>query len=833
MCSGECNVTDFPQFAFHSRSSVTDSQASGEPACDRCKRRHLSEKDLLERIARGDELDALLQDLLALIEQELPGGVASLLHVDAEGRVHPHPGSRLPAAYSAAIEGEPIGPCAGSCGTAAFRREPVHVADIANDPLWADYRQLALAHGLHACWSDPVQDTDGAVLATFAVYFDSPRVPAPEQIEMLAGYAHLASIALQRDQRIQRERALQGRLHHTLDHLGEGFLTLDRELRFVFINREALRLMRRPPGDLLGRGVFEVFPEARGSEYELAYRQALDHGRAVEFETLAPLGHSWFEFRVYPTDEGLAIYFRDISERKRTEAAMRLQASALQAAANAILITDRQGKIEWANSAFYQMTGYSVGDALGRRPADLFKSGVQDAAFYRSLWDTIAGGETWHGRVVNCYRDGSLHTEEMTITPVRDEHDEIGHFIAVKQDISERLALEQQLSRVQRMESIGQLTGGVAHDFNNLLTVILGNAGILSEQLPEDSPLHPLACLVVHAAQRGTELTQRLLAFARKQTLVPGATDVAALLDGMASMLRRSLDEQIDIEIRHAAALPNALIDPGQLENAVLNLCLNARDAMPKGGRLMIETSRVELDQDYAEEHADVQPGSYVLVAVSDSGSGIEAQLLGRVFEPFFTTKERGKGTGLGLAMVYGFVKQSGGHATIYSAPGNGTTVKLFLPQDLGASGTVSTDRGAQSADDGEVQGGSERILLVEDDPLVRAFASRQLAALGYVVLSASNGPDALEILRQRDDIALLFTDVIMPGGMNGPQLAAAARRLHPELPVLLTSGYTENAIAQQEGLDPAMRLLSKPYRHVELARYIRETLDSAMTAGR
>lgn len=826
-------MSELPPAAPRKWSRTHDSHVLGDPACDRCKRRHLSERYLLERIARGDELDALLQDLMALIEQELPGGVASLLHVDANGRLYPHPGSRLPAPYCAAIEGTPIGPCAGSAGTAAFRREPVHVADIANDPLWAEYRQLAMAHGLYACWSDPVLDADGAVLATIDVYFDRPRTPAAEQSETLAGYAHLASIALQRDRRTNRERALQSRLHHTLDHLSEGFFILDRELRFIFINREALRLMQRPPEDLLGSGVFEVFPEARGSEYEHAYRQALDTDLAVEFEVFAPPSQTWFEFRVYPTNEGLAIYFRDIVERKRTEAAMRLQASALQAAANAIVITDRHGKIEWANAAFYQMTGYSEGDAVGRRPADLFKSGVQDEAFYRSLWDTIAGGETWRGRIVNRYRDGSLHTEEMTITPVRDVHGEVAHFIAVKQDISERLELEQALARAQRLESIGQLTGGVAHDFNNLLTVILGNAGVLSEQLPEDSPLHSLADMMVSAAERGAELTHQLLAFARKQTLAPSATNITALLDGMASMLRRSLDEQIDIRIRHAAGLPNALIDPAQFENAVLNLCLNARDAMPEGGRLMIETSQVELDEGYAAQHAEVRPGHYVLVVVSDSGCGIEAHHLGRVFEPFFTTKGPGHGTGLGLAMVYGFVKQSGGHATVHSEPGRGTTVRLFLPQDHGASGTASSGRGGQAADDAAVRGGSERILLVEDDPLVRDFASSRLTSLGYAVLSASNGPDAMKILRQRDDIALLFTDVIMPGGMNGPQLAAAARRLHPGLPVLLTSGYTEKALAHNENLDPTMRLLGKPYRHVELARYIRETLDAATIAAK
>ena len=408
---------------------------------------------------------------------------------------------------------------------------------------------------------------------------------------------------------------------------------------------------------------------------------------------------------------------------------------------------------------------------------------------------------------------------------------ELGELMALLNQAADSLArqnddinkLNTRLQQSQRLEAIGQLTGGVAHDFNNLLTVVMGNAELLVEQSEGQPAQRLLAEMIVSAAQRGASLTQQLLAFARKQALSPKPTDVNQLIAAMDPMLRRTLGEHIEIELIRAAGLWQGMVDQGQLENALLNLCLNARDAMRSGGRLTIETANTVIDQAYADTHADVKPGQYVLLAVSDTGQGIAPENLEQVFQPFFTTKEKGKGTGLGLAMVYGFVKQSAGHVNIYSELGLGTTVKLYLPRALGAS--------AEATKPGEPVvpvGGKETILVVEDDEMVRRYACQQLRSLGYRVIDVDNGVTALAMIGQRTDFDLLFTDVVMPGGMNGRALADAARELRPGLRVLYTSGYTENAIVHHGRLDPGVLLLAKPYRLADLARAIRAALAQA-----
>ncbi|MBL8327355.1 MAG: response regulator [Rubrivivax sp.] len=385
--------------------------------------------------------------------------------------------------------------------------------------------------------------------------------------------------------------------------------------------------------------------------------------------------------------------------------------------------------------------------------------------------------------------------------------------------------LNNRLRQSQRMQAVGQLTGGVAHDFNNLLTVVLGNAELLAEMNADRPDQQALAGMIQQAAQRGAELTQQLLAFARKQPLAPRAVDVNQLLAALDPLLRRTLGAQVEIESVRGAGLWQAQVDPGQLENAVLNLCLNARDAMPGGGRLTLETANASLDRAYTDRYQDLAPGQYVLLAVSDTGEGIAPEHLDQVFEPFFTTKAKGKGTGLGLAMVYGFIKQSAGHVSIYSEPGQGTTVKLYLPR---AERLLSAELPAVAEQ--VVQGGAETILVVEDDELVRRYACNELRSLGYRVLEAEGGAAAMALLSQREDVALLFTDVIMPG-MSGRELADAARQLRPAIKLLYTSGYTENAIVHHGRLDPGVHLLAKPYRRMELARAIREALGGAPAA--
>jgi signal transduction histidine kinase/CheY-like chemotaxis protein len=407
--------------------------------------------------------------------------------------------------------------------------------------------------------------------------------------------------------------------------------------------------------------------------------------------------------------------------------------------------------------------------------------------------------------------------------PVKDKAQKYYGRIWTLRDITERRQLEAQFRQAQKMEAVGQLTGGIAHDFNNLLTVILGCSEFIAEEVKENARLHKMAEMIVGAANRGSDLTHRMLAYARRQTLQSRPVDINQLLTGMESFLRRTLSADIELHLIQSETRCEATVDPAQLENALLNLCVNARDAMPEGGKLIIEASCAALDTDYAAQNADVAAGEYVLLAVSDTGCGISQENLSRVFDPFFTTKEVGKGTGLGLSMVYGFVKQSQGHVQVYSEPGQGTSVKLYLPKSSEKSEPISPG----SVSITELRG-SETILLVEDNESVREFAKLQLTSLGYVVLDAANGLDALEILNRNKDVNLLFTDIVMPGGLNGRELARRACEINPGLKVLYCSGYAEQATLRRGLLEKDMQLLNKPYSRLGLATRIRGVLTES-----
>jgi signal transduction histidine kinase len=383
---------------------------------------------------------------------------------------------------------------------------------------------------------------------------------------------------------------------------------------------------------------------------------------------------------------------------------------------------------------------------------------------------------------------------------------------------------EEGLRQAQKMEAVGQLTGGVAHDFNNLLQVIVGNLESIQRLMPE-APGRIQRSLkhAMNGAKRASSLTQQLLAFSRRQPLNPKPVDVNALVGGMSDLLHRTLGETISVEAVNSAGLWTVEADANELEAAILNLAVNARDAMPEGGRLTIETRNAHIDETYAKGQAEVIPGQYVMISVTDTGAGMDASTLQQAFEPFFTTKPVGKGTGLGLSQVYGFVKQSGGHVKIYSELEQGTTVKIYLPRLLReAEATGLTE--IEPVPEGTA---AETLLVVEDDDDVRTYSVESLRELGYRVLESSDGPSALRILEREQDISLLFTDVVLPGGMTGAQLAAQARGLRSDLKVLFTTGYARNAIVHQGRLDAGVQLITKPFTFEELAIKVRDVLDS------
>ena len=418
-------------------------------------------------------------------------------------------------------------------------------------------------------------------------------------------------------------------------------------------------------------------------------------------------------------------------------------------------------------------------------------------------------------------KDGSTFPIELSVSKMNTGLQP--RFIGVARDISQRKDAEAQLLQAQKMEAIGHLTGGIAHDFNNLLTAILGNLDLMKDRLTDHPEIQKFLDIAMRATLRGSELTQRLLAFSRKQPLNPKPTKIEALATGMTDLIRRTLGEDIEVETVMAGGLWQALVDPGQLESAILNLAINSRDAMPEGGKLTIETANTRLDQAYADNNTEVNAGQYVQLAITDNGFGMPQDVVARAFEPFFTTKEAGKGTGLGLSMVYGFVKQSNGHIKIYSEEGIGTTIKLYLPRAIEAGSGVR-DSGSM---DRKLPLGEETILVVEDDPDVRDFVVAALAMLGYRVLEAEDGPAALSLLDGAPQIDMLLTDVVLPRGMNGREVAEAVTERYPAIKVLYTSGYTDNAIVHHGRLDANAELLSKPYVRETLAKRVRQILDA------
>jgi two-component system, cell cycle sensor histidine kinase and response regulator CckA len=511
---------------------------------------------------------------------------------------------------------------------------------------------------------------------------------------------------------------------------------------------------------------------------------------------------------------------RDISERKRAEEKLRQFSRAIEQSASLVVVTDADGKIQYVNSRFLQATGYSAGEVLGKRPS-LWKSGRMQELDYARLWQTILSGDDWRGEFENRRKDGTSMTVSATISPVRDEGGRITHFIGIEEDITQRREIEAQLRQAQKLEAIGQLTGGLAHDFNNLLSVIIGNLDILQDQFEIAEKPRELVGMALTAALRGGELTRQLLAFARRQPLKPRVFDLNALVQQSVVLLRRTLGEALELKVSLAEDAWPTEADPSQVESALTNLAINARDAMPKGGKIFVETGNRTLDEAYAADNPDMKAGEYVMLAVSDTGTGIPAEILARVCEPFFTTKPTGKGSGLGLSMIYGFAKQSGGHLKIYSEPGHGTTVRLYLPR-AGEHGSAAEEP-AGIADTSAPPGA--RVLVVEDNDDVRQLVIKQLAELGYEVRAASNAPAALAALEADANVDLLFTDIIMPGGMLGTDLAREVRRRWPEIKILLTTGFSEAAAQSGMQNQDTLPIITKPYRKRSLAEKIRDVL--------
>jgi PAS domain S-box-containing protein len=494
--------------------------------------------------------------------------------------------------------------------------------------------------------------------------------------------------------------------------------------------------------------------------------------------------------------------------------------------AEAVLVVDSDGTVVLSNAAAERLLHYRPGMTIGQfwvQNVPYQADGSTPLVHGEKPAARVLRGEQFDGLEIIVRRAGRRDPVHFLVSgrPLHDGSGIVSGGALVFHDITAARETEQKLHQAQKLDAIGKLTGGVAHDFNNMLTVITGTTEILVADLDDKPELQEVASLINQAADRCTELIQHLLAFARKQPLQPRNIDINASISDIAKLLRPTLGEQIEVQSILERGMTTALIDPSQFANALINLAINARDAMPRGGKLMLETANVVLDEGYALNNGDVRPGAYVMIAVSDTGTGMSAEMCEKVFEPFFTTKPAGKGTGLGLSMVYGFVKQSGGHVKIYSEEGHGTSIRLYLPAASG-SADVAIPIVVPA------RGSGETILVVEDDALVRGFVITQLRSLGYRTAAACDGHEALEYVESGLPFDLLFTDVVMPSGMTGRQLAAEVTKRQPGAKILYTSGYTENAIVHHGRLDQGVMLLSKPYRKSELAGMVRLALGDA-----
>lgn len=512
----------------------------------------------------------------------------------------------------------------------------------------------------------------------------------------------------------------------------------------------------------------------------------------------------------------------DISRQKKAETELLRLASAVEQSHDPIIITSLQGKIEYVNAAFEKITGYHRDEVLGKNPR-ILKSGKQDPKLYENLWSTIGSGTVWKGELINRRKDGSLYVAEAIILPIKDSAGELINYIAVEKDITNVKRLEEEFRQAQKMEAVGRLAGGVAHDFNNLLTVINGYTNLLLQKISPGDSSYKKILQIQKAGEQAARLTSQLLAFSRKQVVQPRILNINDVLEELSKMLKRLLGEDILLSIRTDPNPANIKIDPGQLEQIIMNLSINARDSMPDGGHLHIETANMKLDHAFVESHLGSHAGNYVYLAVSDTGAGMTKDVLSHIFEPFFTTKTAGKGTGLGLSTVYGIIKQCQGFVEVNSEPGNGTTFKIYFPAAEGKKHKAKVTGDNRR----ELHKGSETILIVEDEDSVRGLAVTILREQGYHILEAPAADEALRLLqREQCHIDLLLTDMVMPR-TNGRDLAQKICDYCPQIKVVYMSGYTDNALLAQKDDEPEITFIHKPFSPIQLVKTIRSVLDA------
>jgi PAS domain S-box-containing protein len=639
--------------------------------------------------------------------------------------------------------------------------------------------------------------------------------------------------------RTRTEQAMAAmRLAAMVEWSDDAIISKDLNSIITSWNKGAEKIFGYAAAEMVGTSIMRLIPAGRQDEENLilgkirrgenvdhfeTQRQTKD-GRLIDVSvTASPIRDAIGKVI------GASKVARDITERKKADESLRLLESAVQQSKESILITDAEldlpgPKIIFINPAFTQMTGYAAGEVIGKTPR-ILQGPRTDKTVLGRLRKNLERGEVFEGEAINYRKDGKEFDLEWQIAPIRNASGKITHFVATQRDVTARKQLEEQIRQSRKMEEIGQLAGGVAHDFNNILAVIQMQSELLKSSGGLSADQSEFAEEIGVTVQRAAALTRQLLLFSRREVFQPRDLDLSASITNTAKMLMRILGENIQIELKLSSKPMFIHADAGMMDQVLLNLTVNARDAMPNGGQLVIETSGVEFDEFAASQSAQVRIGSFVRLSVSDSGCGIPPEILPKIFEPFFTTKDVGKGTGLGLATVFGIVQQHQGWISVYSEVNHGTTFRIYLPR-LAKNGGRKFAQPALA----EMRGGNETILLAEDDPSLRVSVRKALSQLGYRILEAPTGVKALEVWREnRDEIRLLLTDLVMPDGMTGKNLAQRILQENPKLQVIYMSGYSAEVVGKDFSLKEGVNFLTKPFQASKLAQTVRDSLDNPL----
>jgi PAS domain S-box-containing protein len=794
---------------------------------------------VLEQISAGVPLNHVLETICLGMESLAEGMRASVLLLEDGVRVRHGAAPHLPAEWTTWIDGRTIGPNEGSCGTAAFRKQPVVATDIATDPRWVKYKDAALKHGLRSGWSIPFFDGDGNVLGTFAMYYDRPRSPTVTQLGLAEHAGHLASVAVQRHRAQAAVAESEETARLIIDQALDANVVMDAGGLVRGWNARATAMFGWTAEEATGKLLAElIIPNRLRREHQNGLTRIAETGRGtiigrrVEMPAVHRDGRELRVVlaitRIRRGDQTMfSAFIEDVTESHRTAAALRESERHLALIYDHVAdvlfelqVDDGGYRFISVNPAFLSVTGLARQDILGKYVHELLPEPSRSLATAK-YEEALRTRSTVRWEELTNFPAGP-RLGEVTVTPVFGSQNRPTVLIGSVRDLTARRQMENEVRQLQKLEAIGRLSGGIAHDFNNILAVILGVGNMLLKDVT-DTDLRNQLEEILEAGRRGATLTRQFLAFARKQVLQPQPLDLSATVNELSGILKRLLRADITLELRLADHPGTIMGDPSQIEQVLLNLVVNARDAMPGGGTLIIETADLDLDEITAAQLV-ATPGPTVRLTVMDTGAGMTDETKRRLFEPFFTTKEAGKGTGLGLATVYGIVKQSGGAIDVESAPGKGASFKLYFPRSTERPGR-KPERTAHRDSWGRGLEGL-KILLVEDEPALRSAFSRMLTRLKCRVTVAANGADALEAV-ERDDVKpdLLITDTVIPG-ISGNELARRLTSALPKLKVLRMSGYADPEISQAESTESLGPFLQKPFTLPELTQAVQQTMD-------